>query len=69
MGKLEFIIAKIKAIKGHTKAKNNRINFYTENFDRVEKLDWEILESFNYEKEVKSWSEILKHDKNKIAIL
>lgn len=69
MEKLQFIIAKIKSIKGHTKAKNNRINFYMENFDRVEKLDWEILESFNYEKEVKSWSEILKHDKNKIAIL
>ena len=69
MGKLEFIIGKIKAIKGHRKAKNNRINFYMENFDRVERLDWETLESFNYEKEVKSWSEILKHDKNKIAIL
>jgi hypothetical protein len=69
MEKLEFIIGQIKAIKGHRKAKNNRINFYMENFDRVEKLDWETLESFNYEREVKSWSEILKNDKNKIAIL
>jgi hypothetical protein len=52
--KLDFAIAKIKAIKGNVAAKRDRIKYYTESleFGRFDKIDFEQIERFDFEKEV-----------------
>jgi dGTP triphosphohydrolase len=53
--KLEFAIAKIKAVKGNISAKRDRIKYYTESLKDSVKWDqitFEKLETFNFEKEV-----------------
>lgn len=53
--KLNFAIARIKAVKGNIAAKRDRIKYYTESIKDTEKwdaIDIERLETFNFEKEV-----------------
>ena len=53
--KLDFAIAKIKAVKGNLAAKRDRIKYYTESLKDSEKWDqitFEKLENFNFEQEV-----------------
>lgn len=53
--KLDFAIARIKAVKGNLAAKRDRIKYYTESLKDSEKwdsIDIERLETFNFEKEV-----------------
>jgi hypothetical protein len=53
--KLDFAIAKIKAVKGNIAAKRDRIKYYTESLKDSAKWDqitFEKLESFNFEQEV-----------------
>ena len=53
--KLDFALAKIKAIKGNVAAKRDRIKYYTESLKDSAKWDqitFEKLESFDFEKEV-----------------
>jgi hypothetical protein len=53
--KLNFALAKIKAIKGNVAAKRDRIKYYTESLKDSAKWDqitFEKLESFNFEQEV-----------------
>jgi hypothetical protein len=52
--KLDFAIAKIKAVKGNLSAKRDRIKYYTESLElgRFDNIDIERLESFDFEKEV-----------------
>jgi hypothetical protein len=53
--KLDFALAKIKAIKGNLAAKRDRIKYYTESLKDSAKWDqitFEKLESFDFEKEV-----------------
>jgi hypothetical protein len=52
--KLQFAIAKIKAIKGNVAAKRDRIKYYTESleFGRFDRIDIEEIERFNFEQEV-----------------
>jgi hypothetical protein len=53
--KLNFALAKIKAIKGNLAAKRDRIKYYTESLKDSAKWDqitFEKLESFDFEKEV-----------------
>lgn len=55
MEKTNFVLAKIKSVKGCTKAKNNRLRYYTNNSERIEKLGWALLESYDYQGEVIAW--------------
>jgi len=52
--KLDFAIAKIKAVKGNLSAKRDRIKYYTESleFGRFDRIDVEQIERFDFEKEV-----------------
>jgi hypothetical protein len=53
--KLDFALARIKAVKGNLAAKRDRIKYYTESLKDSKKWDqitFEKLESFNFEKEV-----------------
>jgi hypothetical protein len=53
--KLNFALAKIKAIKGNVAAKRDRIKYYTESLKdsaKWDSIDIERLESFNFEQEV-----------------
>jgi hypothetical protein len=52
--KLDFALARIKAIKGNVAAKRDRIKYYTESleFGRFDKIDFEQIERFDFEKEV-----------------
>jgi hypothetical protein len=53
--KLDFALARIKAVKGNVAAKRDRIKYYTESLKNSEKwdsIDIERLETFNFEKEV-----------------
>jgi hypothetical protein len=53
--KLDFALARIKAVKGNVAAKRDRIKYYTESLTDSEKwdsIDIERLETFNFEKEV-----------------
>jgi len=52
--KLDFAIAKIKAVKGNIAAKRDRIKYYTESLKDSKKWDqitFEKLENFNFEQE------------------
>jgi hypothetical protein len=55
MEKTKFVLDKIKAIKGNTKAKNNRLRYYANNSERIEKVGWKLLESYDFESEVIAW--------------
>jgi hypothetical protein len=53
--KLEFAIAKIKAVKGNIAAKRDRIKYYRESLkDHVkwDRITMDDLENFNFEKEI-----------------
>jgi hypothetical protein len=52
--KLDFALARIKAVKGNVAAKRDRIKYYTESlaFGRFDKIDIEQIERFDFEKEV-----------------
>jgi hypothetical protein len=53
--KLNFALARIKAVKGNVAAKRDRIKYYTESIKDSAKWDqitFEKLESFDFEKEV-----------------
>ena len=53
--KLDFALARIKAVKGNVAAKRDRIKYYTESLKDSAKWDqitFEKLESFDFEKEV-----------------
>lgn len=53
--KLNFALARIKAVKGNIAAKRDRIKYYTESLKDSAKWDqitFEKLESFDFEKEV-----------------
>jgi hypothetical protein len=53
--KLEFAIAKIKAVKGNLAAKRDRIKYYTESLKdpvKWDRITIDDLENFNFEKEV-----------------
>jgi hypothetical protein len=53
--KLDFALARIKAVKGNLAAKRDRIKYYTESIKASEKWDkitFEKLERFDFEKEV-----------------
>jgi hypothetical protein len=53
--KLDFALARIKAVKGNVAAKRDRIKYYTESlkdYKKWDSIDIERLETFNFEKEV-----------------
>jgi hypothetical protein len=52
--KLNFAIAKIKAVKGNIAAKRDRVKYYTERleFGSFDRIDIEQLERFDFEKEI-----------------
>ena len=53
--KLDFALARIKAVKGNVAAKRDRIKYYTESLKDSAKWDqitFEKLESFHFEREV-----------------
>jgi hypothetical protein len=53
--KLDFALARIKAVKGNVAAKRDRIKYYTESlkdYKKWDSIDIERLESFNFEQEV-----------------
>jgi hypothetical protein len=53
--KLDFVILKIKAVKGNIAAKRDRIKYYTESLKdsaKWDSIDIERLETFNFEQEV-----------------
>jgi hypothetical protein len=53
--KLNFALARIKAVKGNIAAKRDRIKYYTESIKDTEKWDkitFEKLETFDFEREV-----------------
>jgi hypothetical protein len=53
--KLNFALARIKAVKGNIAAKRDRIKYYTESLKDSEKwdsIDIEQIERFDFEKEV-----------------
>ena len=52
--KLDFALAKIRAVKGNLAAKRDRIKYYTESleFGRFDRIDQEQIERFDFEKEV-----------------
>jgi hypothetical protein len=53
--KLNFALARIKAVKGNVAAKRDRIKYYTESLKDSAKWDqitFEKLETFNFEQEV-----------------
>jgi hypothetical protein len=53
--KLDFVLVKIRAVKGNTAAKRDRIKYYTESlkdYKKWDSIDIETLENFNFEKEV-----------------
>lgn len=52
MTKTDFVLESIGAIKGNIKAKRNRQKFYSENSNRIEKLSWDYLKSYDFEAEV-----------------
>jgi hypothetical protein len=52
MEKTEFVLESIKAIKGHVKAKNQKLKFYSENSDRIEALKWDYIRAYNFEFEI-----------------
>jgi ATP-dependent Lon protease len=52
MRKTQYVLEKIKAVKGNVKAKKDRIKFYTENSDRIEKTNWDTILDYNFEDEV-----------------
>jgi hypothetical protein len=55
MEKTNYVLAQIKAVKGCIKAKNNRLRYYANNSERIEKLGWKLLESYDFEGEVIAW--------------
>ena len=55
MEKTNYVLAKIKSVKGCIKAKNNRLRYYSSNSERIEKLGWKLLETYDYEGEVIAW--------------
>jgi hypothetical protein len=52
--KLALVIAKIKAVKGNTIGKRDRIKYYTESLEygRFNYVSLEQIENFDFEKEV-----------------
>lgn len=58
MKKINFVIESIKAIKGNRKTKKEKIEFYLNNSNRIEALNWDYLRSYDFE------SEIVNHTKN-----
>ncbi len=52
--KLALVIAKIKAVKGNTIGKSDRIKYYTESLEygRFNYVSLEQIENFDFEKEV-----------------
>ena len=52
--KLNYAIARIKAVKGNIAAKRDRIKYYTESLElgRFDKIDIERLETYDFEREV-----------------
>jgi hypothetical protein len=52
--KLNYAIARIKAVKGNVAAKRDRIKYYTESLElgRFDKIDIERLETYDFEREV-----------------
>lgn len=52
MKKTQYLLDKIKSIKGNVKAKNDRIKFYTENSHRIEGMRWCDIVSYDIEEEV-----------------
>lgn len=59
--KLNLAIAKIKAVKGYTLGKRDRIKYYTESLasGRWDYIDIEDVERFDFEKEVINRQNIL----------
>jgi hypothetical protein len=55
MEKTNYVLAQIKAVKGCIKAKNNRLRYYANNSERIEKVGWKILENYDYQGEVIAW--------------
>jgi hypothetical protein len=55
MEKTNLVIAKIKAVKGYQKGKNNRLKYYIERSNDIEKVDIEYINNFDFEKEVIKW--------------
>ena len=69
--KLDLVIAKIKAVKGNTAAKRDRIKCYTESleFGRFNSVTLEQIENFDFEKEVKNRQiAIQMHKKSKSKV-
>lgn len=60
MTKTDFVLESIGAVKGHVKAKRNRQKFYLENSNRIEKLSWDYLKSYDFEAEVINQTKIQK---------
>jgi hypothetical protein len=52
--KLNYALAKIRAVKGNLSAKRDRIKYYTESLElgRFDKIDIERLETYDFEREV-----------------
>jgi hypothetical protein len=55
MEKTNYVLDKIKSVKGCIKAKNNRLRYYSSISERIEKLGWKLLESYDFEGEVIAW--------------
>lgn len=64
--KLALVIAKIKAVKGNTIGKRDRIKYYTESLElgRFGHIDIEDIERFDFEKEVRNRQQIILDFRN-----
>lgn len=60
MEKINLVIAKIKSIKGFQKGKNNRLKFYMERSNDIEKVDLHYINTFDFETEVKNWDKDIR---------
>ena len=60
MEKTQYVLETIKAIKGHVKAKNDRLAFYRDNSYRLEKLTWQQIKAFNFTAEVLNLTKTMK---------
>jgi hypothetical protein len=70
--KLDLVLAKIKAVKGNTAAKLDRIKCYTESLesDLFNSVTLEQIENFDFEKEVKNRQiaiQLYKKSKSKVT--
>lgn len=64
--KLALVLAKIKAVKGNTVGKRDRLKYYTESLElgRFNQITLEQIENFDFEKEVRNRQQIISDYRN-----